>query len=87
MKNFTRAQRKKAKRKFKVGDAVTWGTGAISHRVIEVQEHGVVVDATSAGYSRYFVAFDGNTRNGVYHQEGGRGVRHSSDAPAASVRR
>jgi uncharacterized protein YkvS len=86
MKNFTRAQRKKAKRKFKVGDVVTWESGTISHRVIEVQEHGVVVDATSAGYSRYFVAFDGNARNGVYHREGGRGVRHSSDAPDVRVR-
>lgn len=82
MKNFTRAQRKKAKRQFKVGDVVTWGVRAISHRILQVQEHGVVVDAASAGFPNYFVAFDGNTRNGVHHQEGGRGpIRHSGCQP------
>jgi hypothetical protein len=85
-KNFTRAQRKKAKKTFKVGDVVTWGLGLISHRVIEVLEHGVKVDISKSDLARYygntyFVAFDHNARNGVYHHEGGKGVRLSHDVP------
>lgn len=37
-----RAVRKKQRRKFKVGDDVTWGTGALSHEVIEVRRDGLV---------------------------------------------
>ena len=47
MKNLTRAQRKKAMRQFKPGDVVTWGTGTIAHRVVEVTREGVVIDVTS----------------------------------------
>jgi len=85
-KNFTRAQRKKAKKTFKVGDVVTWGLGLISHRVIEVLEHGVKVDISKSDIAKYygdtyFVAFDHNARNGTVHHEGGKGVRLSSDPP------
>lgn len=85
-KNFTRAQRKKAKKSFKVGDVVTWGLGLISHRVVEVLEHGVKVDISKSELAKsygdtYFVAFDHNARNGTFHAEGGKGVRHSSDLP------
>ncbi len=86
-RNFTRAQRKKARRSFHVGDVVTWGDGSWSHRVLEVQAFGVIVDATSAGFGRYFVAYDSNTRNGVYHHEGGQCVRHSTDEPDVLLRR
>lgn len=80
--NFTRAQLKKARRSFKVGDVVTWGSGEWSHRIVAVQSRGVVVDASSAGWkSRWFVAFDGNIRNGPHHPDGGCNVRHSSDPP------
>ena len=47
MKNLTRAKRKKAQKYFKVGDVVTWGLEATSHRVIEVTTMGVIVDVTS----------------------------------------
>lgn len=47
MKNLTRAQRKRARKQFAVGDVVTWGTGLISHRVVEVTDRGCVVDVTS----------------------------------------
>jgi hypothetical protein len=46
VKNLTRAQRKKAIHKFKIGDVVTWGWSHIAHRVVEVTHRGVVVDVT-----------------------------------------
>lgn len=71
------AERKKLKRQFKVGDVVTWGLGRVSHRIIEVKEHGVIVDAISEGYGLLFVSFDKNNRN-----RSGRGpVRHSLNKP------
>jgi len=42
-----RAIQKKLAKKFKAGDVVTWGTKRVSHRVVEVQDHGVLVDSTS----------------------------------------
>jgi hypothetical protein len=85
-RNFTRAQRKKAKKTFKVGSYVTWGRGVTSHRVVEVLEHGVKVDISGTDLARYygdsyFVAFDHNTRNGVHHHEGGRAVRLADGEP------
>lgn len=46
-KNLTRAERKKAVKKFKAGDVVTWGNGATAHRVVEVDRRGCVIDVTS----------------------------------------
>jgi hypothetical protein len=58
-----RAIRKKAVKKFKVGDVVTWGQRRIAHKVIEIDSQGVWVDATSVGLIRYFVHFaPGNKR-------------------------
>ena len=53
-----RAQRKKNKRKFKVGDIVTWGLGVSHHPVLEVHDEGVVVDG-GPGFSRLFVTWEG----------------------------
>lgn len=53
-----RAVRKKLFRRFKVGDLVTWGSGQVSHPVVEVTRMGVVVDASSIGWtSRLLVEF------------------------------
>lgn len=72
-----RAERKKLRKQFKVGDVVTWGTGAVAHYVVEVKETGVVVDATSVGYGMLFVSYDENNRD-----RSGRGpVRHSRMKP------
>lgn len=73
MKNITRAQRKKLHRTFKVDDLVTWGGGLYDCRVLEVQQNGLIVDATAQGFPRHFVAFDHNVRNGTRHAEGSRG--------------
>lgn len=72
MKNMTRAELKKQRKKFRVDDMVTWGTGVNSHKVLEVQERGLIVDAISAGFGKLFVAFDGNVRHGVHHNDGER---------------
>lgn len=67
-----RAERKKLQKQFNVGDVVTWGTGAVAHRIIEVKETGVIVDARSIGFGMLFVSYDKNNRDGC-----GRGpVRH-----------
>jgi hypothetical protein len=58
-----RAERKKLKKKFQVGDIVTWGREAIAHRVLEVRDDGLVVDATAHGFGHLFVAYDGNNRD------------------------
>jgi hypothetical protein len=47
-----RAVRKKSRRQFQVGDAVTWGNGRVAHRVLEVKRDGLVVDSTSSGFGR-----------------------------------
>jgi len=47
VRNLTRAQRKKAQRKFKVGDVVTFGIRTWAHRVVDVTPRGVVIDVTS----------------------------------------
>ncbi len=52
-----RAANKKLRSKIRVGSVVTWGNGAWSHRVIEVRDTGIVVDATSAGFPTVFVSF------------------------------
>lgn len=78
MKNLTRAGRKKAKKRFKPGDVVTWGTGTVAHVIVDVTDRGVVVDVTSQDRpqshihswakkqpdGRYFllVLFDSNTQ-------------------------
>lgn len=59
-----RAARKKLAKKFKVGDLVTWGSGELSHIVIEVRADGVVVDAASAGFPNHFVPFVQKQRYG-----------------------
>ena len=52
--------------KFRVGDVVTWGAKAIAHRVVEVTESGLYVDASSVGFgSRYFVSWSGNGAGGL----------------------
>ncbi len=72
-----RALRKKLRRKFKVGDVITWGRGVVSHRILKVLEHGVVVDATMAGFGHLYVAYDKNNTN-----PSGRGpIRHSDAKP------
>ena len=82
--NFTRAQLKKARKSFKVGDLVTWGYGAVSCRVLEVRSRGVIVDAQIDGKPRrLFVAYDGNVRGGY----GGRHVRHPTAEDLASRER
>ena len=45
-----RAERKRLRRKFKVGDLVTWGAGRVAHPVIDVTALGVVVDSTASGF-------------------------------------
>ncbi len=73
MKNFTRAQLKKAHKMFKVGDLVTWENGFVVCRVLEVKDRGVIVDVQPDGkFPRYFVAYDGN----IHRNRGGRYVRH-----------
>lgn len=73
MRNLNRAQRKKLQRKIKVGDAITWGTGAFSYKTTQVTPQGVWVDissdedksvgvTTKDGRTLLFVAFDGNVR-------------------------
>lgn len=57
-----KAVRKKARRKFKVGDTVTWGLGASAHPIIEVQELGVLVNG-GPGYERLFIAFEAGKRS------------------------
>lgn len=47
-----RATQKKLKKKFKVGDVVTWGHKQIAHRIVEVQAKGVVVDSTASGFGQ-----------------------------------
>lgn len=79
MKNLTTAQRKRERRKFRVGDVVTWGQACVSHKVVEVTDKGVMVDVTSQDRpgklidiwatkrpdGRYvlLVLFDGNLRS------------------------
>lgn len=72
MRNMNRAELKKARKQVRVGDHVTWGRGVSAHEVLEIRHHGVVVDAADVGFPRLFVAFDGNARWGVHHQDGGR---------------
>lgn len=57
-----RAIRKKALRKFKVGDLVTWGLGLCAHKIIEVQALGVLVDG-GPKFPRLFVAFEAGKRS------------------------
>lgn len=76
MKNFTRAQRKRAMRMVKVGDLVATENDGCRHPVLEVSMRGVVIDTTGCKYGsfpRWPVAWDGNARHGVYHEEGGKG--------------
>lgn len=77
-----RAELKRKRKSFKVGDVVTWGNGRLSHKVVDVCPTGVTVDSTSSGFGDkqedgrlfMFVRFD--------HGPQGRGlVRHSSDKP------
>lgn len=80
-----RAEVKELRRTVKVGDVVTWGSGATSHRVVEARLDGVVVDVTSchdaASWSRrqpdgrYFLFVPFHSSRGVER------VRLSSDAP------
>lgn len=55
----TSAWIKKMRKSFKVGDMVTWGTGAIHQRVLEVRPEGVVVDDDG---TPFFVRWNGETR-------------------------
>ena len=90
-----RSVRKRLKKQYKAGDLVTWGSGASSHRVVEVQEHGVVVDVTGVegagqwaerqkdGGHHLYVSFDRNNRS-----RSGRGpIRHActSEPPLENV--
>ena len=78
-----RAQKKKLHKQFKVGDVVTWGIGRVAHRIIEMMDNGVVVDAASKGYPNLFVAFDGNNRS-----KSGRGpIFHSNFKPDTDIPR
>jgi hypothetical protein len=58
-----RADRKKAHKKFKVGDRVTWGNGVSSHLITEVTPIGVYVDA-GPGFRHHFVEFVPSKRYG-----------------------
>lgn len=90
-RNATRAERKKARRIFKVDDIVTWGAGRVAHRVVEVAVEGLYVDVTSQkdahqyairkSDGRYwlFVLYDGNTRRKSGVSRGP--PRHSDLAP------
>lgn len=70
---MTRGELRKERRKFRVHDLVTWGRGELAHPVVEVRGRGLVVDASDAGFgTRFYVAFDGNARWGVHHQDGAR---------------
>lgn len=72
-----RSLRKKLHRQFKVGDVVTWGTEFVSHKIVEVRDTGVVVDAHSQNCGLLFVSFDKNNRN-----PSGRGpIKHSTAEP------
>ena len=57
-----RALRKKLRNKIHVGDSVTWGLQRVSNVVLEVQDEGVVVDASDQGLGRYFVTWEGGER-------------------------
>ena len=82
-----RAQKKKLQKQYKVGDRITWGTGAVFHEIVAVRSTGVVVDVSSQKDAKYFaelqpdgryflfVAFDRNNRN-----RSGRGpIRHQGE--------
>lgn len=56
-----RAVRKKLQKSFKAGDVVTWGEGVLAHRVLEVEDNAVIVDASSEGFPRYRVEFGDET--------------------------
>lgn len=95
MKNLTRAERKKARRSFKVGDVVTWGDGCISHVVVEVKTEGLVVDTSSGtfgaiqpdGRRHMLVLFDRNMRiSEGYHTATSKGPpRHSENEPDKEI--
>ena len=97
MRNLTRAERKKAKRSFKVGDVVTWGDGCISHVVIDVRDDGVVVDTTSVelgmkhadGRYSLLVLYDGNIRRyeGYFTATSKGPPRHSDAEPDKEISR
>jgi hypothetical protein len=55
----SRAVRKKMRRRFKVGNMVTWGLKVVANRVVEVTDDGLLVDASKDGCRnpRYFVAW------------------------------
>lgn len=42
-----RAERKKARKQFHVGDVITWELGICAHRIVEVHDTGVTIDVTS----------------------------------------
>lgn len=87
-----RARNKKLRRKFQVGDEITWGNGSVAHEIVQVLPDGVLVDVTSEKDARYFamhrdgryllfVAFDKNNRN-----RSGRGlIRHLTKADLKSI--
>lgn len=55
-----RAQRKKMAKKFRVGDIITWGSGAVDAEIVEVSADGVYVNTHLEDGSpapRYFVPF------------------------------
>lgn len=68
MRNYNRAKLKRERRRFKVGELVTWGKRAIYCEVLEIKRTGLIVNG-GALWPRYFVAFDHNNRQA----EGGRG--------------
>jgi len=95
VKNLTRAERKKARRSFKVGDVVTWGTGILSHVVVEVKEEGLIVDTTSDdfgarqpdGRKHVLVLFDTNIRKyeGYFTATSKGPPRHSDAEPDKEI--
>lgn len=56
-----RAIRKKLRKSYKIGEVVTWGLGVWAHRIIEVEDNAVVVDATASGFARCRIEFGDET--------------------------
>lgn len=49
-----RADQKKQTKHISIGTRVTWGNGSLSHKVLEVQHTGVVVDVSDDPEARLY---------------------------------
>lgn len=41
-----KAERKRLRKMFAVGQRITWGSGAVSHSIVEVRDDGLLVDVS-----------------------------------------